>query len=69
MRAGKEDLQQGGLLYVLIRNRNDSTASAGEPEIHCHSQLIGADCRRGTSLSVVASVNLLSAVFHFGACS
>ena len=33
MRMGKEDLHQGGLLYVLIRDCNDSTASAGEPEL------------------------------------
>ena len=31
MRMGKEDLHQGGLLYVLIRDLNDSTESAGEP--------------------------------------
>ncbi len=23
---------------MLIRSRNDSTGSAGEPKIHCHSQ-------------------------------
>jgi hypothetical protein len=33
MRVGKEDLQQAGLLYVLIRDCNDSTASALELKI------------------------------------
>jgi len=49
--------------YVLIQTRNDSTGSAGEPEIHCHSHLgLGLPRKRQRDGELVVWISLAGTV-------